>query len=99
MSATVWKINMNGKRTYVGHLLDYYSLEEKEKFEDAEMLKMKSECEHCKDRITPQSDRIGAVKMDKNGNLVWEDSTYGRIVFTAEQVEAIKFLILYNDLN
>lgn len=57
---------------------------------------MKSECEHCKDRITPQSDEIGAFKMDKNGNLVWEDSTYGRIVFTTEQVEAIKFLILYN---
>lgn len=42
---------------------------------------------------TPQSDKIGTFKIDKNGELVWEDSTYGHTVFTAEQVEAIKFLI------
>lgn len=99
MSATVWKINRNGKRTYVGHVQDNYTLDENEKFEDAEVLKMKSECEHCQDKKTPQSDKIGAFKMDKNGNLVWEDSICGRTVFTAEQVEAIKFLILYNDLS
>ncbi|WP_158592445.1 MULTISPECIES: hypothetical protein [unclassified Lactobacillus] len=42
---------------------------------------------------TPQSDKIGTFKIDKNGKLVWEDATYGHTVFTAEQVEAIKFLI------
>ena len=31
--------------------------------------------------------------MDKHGELVWEDSIAGHTVFTAEQVEAIKFLI------
>lgn len=40
-----------------------------------------------------QSDKIGTFKIDENGELVWEDSTYGHAVFTAEQVEAIKFLI------
>ena len=42
---------------------------------------------------TPQSDKIGAFKMAKNGELVWGDSIYRHIVFTAKQVEAIKFLI------
>ncbi|WP_158592794.1 MULTISPECIES: hypothetical protein [unclassified Lactobacillus] len=42
---------------------------------------------------TLQSDKIGTFKIDKNGKLVWEDATYGHTVFTAEQVEAIKFLI------
>lgn len=40
-----------------------------------------------------QSDKIGTFKIDKNGELTWEDSTYGHTVFTAEQVKAIKFLI------
>ena len=42
---------------------------------------------------TPQSNKIGTFKVNENGELVWEDSTYGHTVFTAEQVEAIKFLI------
>ena len=42
---------------------------------------------------TTQSNKSGTFKVDKNGDLVWEDSKYGHIVFTAEQVEAIKFLI------
>lgn len=42
---------------------------------------------------TPQSNKSGTFKVDENGELVWEDSTYGHTVFTAEQVEAIKFLI------
>lgn len=49
--------------------------------------------EHCKDKKALHLDKSGAFKIDKNQNLVWEDSTYGRIVFTAKQVEAIKFLI------
>lgn len=39
-----------------------------------------------------QSDKIGTFKIDENGELVWEVSTYVHTVFTAEQVEAIKFL-------
>lgn len=42
---------------------------------------------------TPQSDKIGTFKMDKHKELVCEDSIAGHTVFTAEQVEAIKFLI------
>lgn len=42
---------------------------------------------------TPQFNKFGKFKVDKNGELVWEDSKYGHMVFTAEQVEAIKFLI------
>ena len=42
---------------------------------------------------TPQSNKSGIFKVNENGELVWEDSTYEHIVFTAEQVEAIKFLI------
>lgn len=42
---------------------------------------------------TPQSDKIGTFKIDKNGELIWEDDTYGHIVFTTEQVEAIKFIL------
>ena len=46
-----------------------------------------------KNKKTPQSNKIGTFKVNKNGELVRENSTYGHIVFTAEQVEAIKFLI------
>ena len=53
---------------------------------DGEVAKMEN-------KKTPQSDKIGTFKIDKNGELVWEDSTYGHTVFTVEQVEAIKFLI------
>ena len=42
---------------------------------------------------TSQSDKIGTFKIDKNKELIWEDSIAGHTVFTAEQVEAIKFLI------
>ena len=56
------------------------------KFKDGEVMKMKN-------KKTPQSDKIGTFKMDKQGELVWEDSTYGHTIFSAEQVEAIKFLI------
>lgn len=46
-----------------------------------------------KNKKTPQSNKIGTFKVNKNGELVWEDSTYGHTVFSAQQVEAIKFLI------
>lgn len=56
------------------------------KFKDGKVAKMEN-------KKTPQSDKIGTFKMDKQGELVWEDSTYGHTIFSAEQVEAIKFLI------
>ena len=46
-----------------------------------------------KNKKTPQFNKIGTFKVNENGELVWEDSTYGHTVFTVEQVEAIKFLI------
>ena len=53
---------------------------------DGEIAKMEN-------KKTPQSDKIGTFKMNKHKELVWEDSIAGHTVFTAEQVEAIKFLI------
>lgn len=81
MARTVYRKNKDGKVTYVGHVPSEYQLKDNEFFQ-----KLPNE-------KTPQSDKIGTFKIDENKELIWEDSTYGHTVFTAEQVEAIKFLI------
>jgi hypothetical protein len=82
----LYRKNKNGEYVFLGHVPDTYPLDENEKFEDMRRLKMEN-------KKMPQSDKIGTFKINENGNLVWEDATYGHTVFTAEQVEAIKFLI------